>query len=258
MSAWWRWNSCSSSAITWYSVTPGRVVRMARMWAPTAICADRRITSASLRLLKRRMSCSWWSSATNSCGLWTPCFACARSVLTQPITRWSKSEVHAHRVVTRVAALEQARQDVVDVADRERIVGAVVAHGAIRSGATAIPGLAGRVAIAHEQDVFAVRASRNQHGHRFRFVETGQVMEIAVGPVVVMDVAVALPLGRGGKDGDGALAHELHQLVAAARVFVFAQGHGNRRRLRLMTEDLRGQWRAVDVVWLARWSASSS
>ena len=66
--------------------------------------------------------------------------------------------VQAHRVVHARAVLHQARQDVVDVADRERIVRAVVARRALGSGAAAVPGLARRIAIAHEQHVLRLRA----------------------------------------------------------------------------------------------------
>ena len=68
--------------------------------------------------------------------------------------------VRAHRVEHLGAVLEQPRQDLVDVGDRKRVVGAEVAHRAPGTGASAIPGLARRIAIAHEQDVFALRAVR--------------------------------------------------------------------------------------------------
>ena len=166
-------------------------------------------------------------------------------------------EVHAHRVVNAPAALEQARQDVVDVADRKSIVGAVITHRTVGTGATTVPGLAGGITVAHEQDVFGLLATGNQHRHCLGLVEAREVVEIAVRPIVVMDVAVALTLGRRGDDGDGALAHELHELLAAARVFVFAQGHG-RSEFSSGGPTVRDQCRAVEVVWAARRSASSS
>ncbi len=173
--------------------------------------------------------------------------------------------IHAHRVVDPLAALEQARQDVVDVADGEGIVSAEVAHCTLGPGAAAVPGFARRITVAHEQHVLRVLAAGDQHRDRFGFVETGEVVEVAVGPVVVMDIAVALALGRGGNDGDGALAHQLHQLLAAARVLVFTQGHGQRSVSWSVGGGSAGCWtsrgaqcRAVDVVWAARRSVRSS
>ena len=110
----------------------------------------------------------------------------------------------------------------------KRVVGAEVAHRALGPGAATIPGFARGIAVAHEQDVLGLLATGDEHRDGLGLVEAGQVVEVAVGPVVVVDVAVALALGRGGNDGDGALAHQLHQLLAAARVLVFTQGHGQR------------------------------
>ena len=166
----------------------------------------------------------------------------------------------AHRVVDAIAALDQPGQDVVDVADRERIVGAEIAHGALGTGAAPVPGLARRVAVAHEQDVLGLLAAGDQHRHRFGLVESGQVVEVAVRTIVIVDVAVALALGRGGQDRDRSLAHGLHQLAPAASVLVFAQGrvHSVGLCLEGLVESGRHQWRAVEVVCVARRSVSSS
>jgi hypothetical protein len=133
--------------------------------------------------------------------------------------------MRTHRVVDAFAPLDQPGQDVVDVADRKRVVGAVVAHRAFGACATSVPGFARRVAIPHEEDVLGLLASGNQHRHSLGLVETRQVVEVAVGAIVVVDVAVALLLGRGRQDRDGALAHGLHQVPAAAGVLVFTQDH---------------------------------
>ena len=122
-SAPWRRNSWMNSASSSYSFMPGRHARIARLCARTAMRAAWRITPASARLLKSRISCSRWSSATSSLGAW-PLWRFEFSV-------WMNGEqllvelVAADRVVDAIAALEQARQDVVQVRDRERVVGAV-------------------------------------------------------------------------------------------------------------------------------------
>ncbi len=128
--------------------------------------------------------------------------------------------VRAHGVVDARAALEQARQDLVDVADREGVVRAVVPDRPFRARAGAVPGLARRVAVAHEQDVFTRRPAGNQHRHGLGLGEAGQVVEITVRAVEVLDVVVAHAHGRGRQDRDRVLAHDPHQLAPAAREFV--------------------------------------
>ena len=116
--------------------------------------------------------------------------------------------VHAHRVVDARAVLHQARQDVVDVGDRERVVGAVVARRSLGPGAPTVPRLARRIALAHEQHVLRLRAAGDQHRDRLGLGEAREVVEIAVGAVVIVDVAVARLLGHRRQDRDAALAHQ--------------------------------------------------
>ena len=116
----------------------------------------------------------------------------------------------------------QPREDFVDVADGKSMVGAVVARGAFGPRAPSIPGLARRIAIAHEEDVFTLRASRHQHRNRVGLRESGEIEEIAVGPVGVFDIVVAHAHRRGGHDGDRIAAHLLEQCAAAALEFLAA------------------------------------
>ena len=122
----------------------------------------------------------------------------------------------------------QPGQDLVDVGDRKGVVGAVVARGALGPGAPAVPGLARRIAIAHEQDVFALRTARHQHRDGLGLVETGEIEEVAVGPVGVFDVVVAHAHGRGGHDGDRIAAHLLQQRAAAPLEFLASDGRDTR------------------------------
>ncbi len=64
--------------------------------------------------------------------------------------------VAPHGIVNTLAPFQQARQDIVDIADGEGIVGAVVGHRPLRSGAVTVPLLHGRIAVAAEQDILAV------------------------------------------------------------------------------------------------------
>ncbi len=117
-------------------------------------------------------------------------------------------------------SLEQARQNVVDIADGEGIIGTVVLDRALLTGASAVPGLLLRVILAAEQDVLSVVAPRHQHQHRFRLEETAEIEEVAVLAVGVLDIAIADALRCRRQDGDIALADHFHQLVAAALEFV--------------------------------------
>ena len=127
--------------------------------------------------------------------------------------------VQAHGVVDARAFLEQAGQNLVDVGDRKGVVGAVVLDRTGGTGALAVPDLALAVAFANEQHVFRRRASGDQDRHRLGLIEAAQVIKIAVLPVVVLDVVVALARRRGRQDRDGIAAHQAHQLGAAAGEF---------------------------------------
>ena len=119
--------------------------------------------------------------------------------------------VRAHGVEDARSALDQARQDLVDVADRESVVGAEVADCALGPRPCPVPGLPRRVAVAHEQQILALRPAGNEHGNRVRLGEGRQVIEVAVGAVVVLDVVVAHPHRRGRQDRDRVAPQVPHQ-----------------------------------------------
>jgi hypothetical protein len=134
--------------------------------------------------------------------------------------------MRAHRIENLRAVFHESGEDFVDVRDREGVIGSEVAHGALGSGPPAIPGLARRVAIAHEEDVLALRAARNEHGDRFGFVESRQIEEVAVGAVRIFDVVVAQPDGRGRDDRERVATHELHQRAATFPEFLTSDDGG--------------------------------
>ena len=124
------------------------------------------------------------------------------------------------------AVLHETGEDVVDVGDREGVIGAEPAARTGRAGTPAVPGLACRITVSHEQQVLALRSPRHQHRDRLRFGETGEVVEVAVLPVGVLDVVVAQMHGRRGDDGDGVASHLAHQRTPAAGVFLAADRRG--------------------------------
>jgi hypothetical protein len=128
--------------------------------------------------------------------------------------------VDAHRVVDPRAPFHQAEQDLVEVGDRERVVRAVGGDGAFRSGARPVPILALAVALAHEQQVLALRSAGCEHRDRVGLREAGEVVEIAVLPVRVLDVAVTGAHRRGRQDRDRVAPERAHQLRATAAEFL--------------------------------------
>jgi hypothetical protein len=164
-----------------------------------------------------------WPSATNSCGA-RAALDLAAHVIDPADQRDIEIGVAAEVIVDARASLDHAGQDVVDVIDRKSVVHAVVAHRAFRSSARAIPRLAFSIALAAEQDDFAVAAARNQREHGLGFRKSGQVMEVAVLPVRIVAVVVAQPLRRRRHDANRIAPDDSHQLLAAARV-LFAVDH---------------------------------
>ncbi|MNQ79739.1 hypothetical protein D3C85_946920 [compost metagenome] len=127
--------------------------------------------------------------------------------------------VGAHGVIDPLAALDQAGEDVVDVADGEGVVGAILADGAVLTGAQAIPQLALGITFAAKQHVLAMFATGNQRDHRLRLGEAGEVLEVAVLAVDMLDVAIADVHRRRRQDGDAVGFHLRHQRLAPTGVF---------------------------------------
>ena len=124
--------------------------------------------------------------------------------------------VRAHRVEDPLGLLDDAGQDFVDIGDRKGIVGAklrnclapgprgrrprsrVAGRDRGRTGCTRPRGRPGR-----------------QDGDRLGLGEAGDVVEVAVLPIGILDVAAAQLCGRGGQDADAAPANHAHQLPPA-------------------------------------------
>ena len=128
--------------------------------------------------------------------------------------------IDADRIKNFGAIFEQPGQYVVDVADRKCIVGTEIATCADGPCPTTVPGLASRIAIAHEQQIFALRPTGHQHRDRLRFAKTRQVMEIAVLSVRMFYVVVTQVHGCGRHDRDRVATHRFHQLPTTTREFL--------------------------------------
>ena len=136
-----------------------------------------------------------------------------------------KVGIGAHGVVDTLPPFNQPRQDVVDIIDRERIIGTVFDNSAFLPSAIAIPQLAFLVAFAAEQHVLAVLTPGHQHGHRLRFGKTGQVLKITVLAIIVFNITITDKDLRRRQNGDAVGFHLTHQRLAAARIFGLGDSH---------------------------------
>ncbi len=122
--------------------------------------------------------------------------------------------IDPHLRVDAAAAFHQARQNVVDVVDREGVVGLVLFHRAVGAGAVAVPDFPGRVFVAHEQHVFALVAAGHQHQYGIRLAKAGEVHEVAVLAKAVVYVVIANGFSGGRQNGNAILGHLFHQTLA--------------------------------------------
>ena len=122
--------------------------------------------------------------------------------------------VDTERVVDAIDLIEMAAQDAIEVVEREGVVGAEIGDRTLEAGAAAGPGLTLLVARAHEEDEL-FRRIRNEQGDRFRFGESGQVVEIVVLAVDEFDIARAHGDRRARHDGNGAGSDSVDEALAA-------------------------------------------
>ncbi len=127
--------------------------------------------------------------------------------------------VAAHRRIDPVTAFDEARQNFVDVVDRECIVRTEIADRALLSRAQTVPQFALGIAFTAEQNVLAIFASGNQHHHRFRLGKAAEVLKVTVLPVDMLDITIANGNRRSRQDGNAVRLHLSHQSLAAAGVF---------------------------------------
>ena len=121
-----------------------------------------------------------------------------------------------HGVIDAVAVFHQPRQNVIDVGDGKRIIGAIRVTRPFQTGPAAMPGFRVRIAFTAKQHVLGLPPPRNQHRHRLRFGEPGEIEKIAVGAIGIIHIAVTGLLGRCLYNRNGAAAHHLQDTVATA------------------------------------------
>ena len=132
--------------------------------------------------------------------------------------------VFAQGVIHPAATFNHARQDVVDVGNREGIVQTILFNGTVLAHQKAVPQLLLRIAFLAEQHRLTMLAPGNQCQYRFGLAKTGQIVEIAVLAERMQYVPVTHPLRRGRENGDAVRRHPLHQFAAALGKF-FHRNH---------------------------------
>ena len=157
--------------------------------------------------------------------------------------------IAADGVVDALAAFDQPRQDVVDIANGEGIVGAKLADRTVLAGTQAIPQLALGITLATEQHIFTVLAPRDQRHHRFRLGKTGEVLEIAVLTVDMLDVTVADIHRRRRQNGDAVGFHLRHQRLAPTGIFGLGDADQGRLRRKISAGRV---WQQAPQVWRTR------
>ena len=145
-------------------------------------------------------------------------------------------EVSPHGVEDTRPLLHEARQNLVDVRDRKRIVGAVALHRAVGARPGTFPGLAQLVVLAHEQQILGLRTAGHQNRNGIGLGKAAQIVELAVLAIGVGDVAVAVAHRSGRENGDRVLTDHAHELAAAARELLAIHAEACR-----LVQPLRGR-----------------
>ena len=133
--------------------------------------------------------------------------------------------IGAHCVINALAPLDQARQNVIDIGNREGIIGAIFTDGALLAGTIAIPELPLLVLFTAKKHIFAVLAPGDQHRHRFRLRKAGQVLKVTVLPIGVFNITIAHIHLRRWQHSNAVGLHLRHQCLAPTGVFLPGNMH---------------------------------
>src|SRR6185503_1239991 len=131
--------------------------------------------------------------------------------------------IAADRRVQHILVGEERRHALVELAVRVRFVEAEVLAGELGSVTEPVPDLALDVFLAAEKDGARVAAAHRHHEDGLGLAESGEVIEAAVPPVLVVGVGVAGSLGRGAQHHD-AVAQFLGEARAAFPEMLNLQG----------------------------------
>src|SRR5262249_26185978 len=125
-----------------------------------------------------------------------------------------KSRIDSKAIVDAIGAGEESRQLVFKFVDRERRVGAVVSLRAFLTDAPASPHLTGAIFWKNKEHEQVFGLTCDEHRHRALLFEAGQVVQIGVLPVLVLDVSIADCCRCGWKDR-GASRYSPHEFFTS-------------------------------------------
>ena len=109
-----------------------------------------------------------------------------------------KLRIVAQVIKNPLPALNQARQNFIDIANRKGIVSIMILNGPIGACPVTVPDLHGAVAFTTEQHVLAMLTAGQQDQHRLGLRKAGEIPEITVLSVGVFHIPVTGAL-RGGR-----------------------------------------------------------
>ena len=104
---------------------------------------------------------------------------------------------YPHRVIDALAALQQTRQNLVDVTDRKSVICTVLRDQPLGAFPVTIPQFSVSIFFTTEHQELTLRAAWNQNRNGIRFLETRDVEKIAVGTIRIERIAAAGALRRG-------------------------------------------------------------
>ena len=164
--------------------------------------------------MKRRISCRKAAGSTISVGQPTPRRARRPRRVERPEDLVVERAVRAEPVDEPFVVLQVARAGCAPSSAIGNAASAPSRRGAFDASARSVPDLALGIARAHEEHRLVLRVLGRQNEHGLGLVEAGQVEEVGVLPVLVLDVVVADRNRRRRKDRD-APPQAGHQLLAA-------------------------------------------
>jgi hypothetical protein len=138
--------------------------------------------------------------------------------------------VDPNRKVQTSTPVDQGRHDLVEIAQRKRLVGPEIGRRALHADPRAIPLLTLGIARPTEDHEIALVPPRSKDGEGVGLGEARQIHEVAVLTERIVDVAIAHGLAGGRNDGDAVGADRLGEGAATALVLARRHGFGEAAR----------------------------
>ncbi|MNP37112.1 hypothetical protein D3C76_1305410 [compost metagenome] len=126
-------------------------------------------------------------------------------------------------MVDRIQTIEQLVELIVDFAERQSAIHAQLFRRGLLAQTAAKPDLGGEIANAVKQHAVVVGiVTFNQHQHRLRLVEAGEVPEIAALAVRIFAIVAARGFRCGKNQRGAARLHSGQQCLTAAKILLLS------------------------------------